>query len=53
MMGLPPLPNDPYLEFQPAFAYSLPIQILLTGITLTLLVILLIHLLCTRSRRQR
>ncbi|BEI81615.1 hypothetical protein CcaverHIS002_0207750 [Cutaneotrichosporon cavernicola] len=45
MMGLPPLPNDPYLEFQPAFAYSLPIQILLTGITLTLLVILLIHLL--------
>ncbi|GMK54107.1 hypothetical protein CspeluHIS016_0106930 [Cutaneotrichosporon spelunceum] len=47
MMGLPPLPNDPYLEFQPAFAYSLPIQILLTGITLTLLVILLIHLLFT------
>ncbi|TXT10415.1 uncharacterized protein COLE_04349 [Cutaneotrichosporon oleaginosum] len=47
MMGLPPLPNDPYLEFQPAFAYTLPVQILLTGITLTLLVILLIHLLFT------
>lgn len=46
MMGLPLLEDDPYLEFQPTFAYTLPIQILVTGMTLTLLVILLIHLLC-------
>lgn len=38
--------TDPYLQFQPAFTYSLPIQILVSGITLTLLVVLLIHLLC-------
>lgn len=45
-MGLPVMEDDPYLQFQPGFATTLPIQILLTGITLTLLVILLIHLLC-------
>jgi len=38
--------TDPYLQYQPAFTYSLPIQILVSGITLTLLVVLLIHLLC-------
>lgn len=42
--------NDPYLQYQPAFAYTLPIQILVSGITLTLLVMLLIHLLCEYSR---
>lgn len=40
------LANDPYLQYQPAFAYTLPIQLLVSGITLTLLVVLLIHLLC-------
>ncbi|ORY35682.1 hypothetical protein BCR39DRAFT_585297 [Naematelia encephala] len=38
---------DPYLQYQPAFAYSLPIQLLVNGITLTLLCVLLIHLLIT------
>lgn len=37
---------DPYLAYQPAFAYSLPIQLFVSGITVTLLVVLLIHLLC-------
>ncbi|TXT08867.1 hypothetical protein VHUM_02995 [Vanrija humicola] len=41
------LPDDPYLQYQPAFSYSLPIQLLVSGITLTLLVVLLIHLLFT------
>lgn len=40
------LADDPYLQYQPAFSYSLPIQLLVSGITLTLLVVLLIHLLC-------
>jgi ABC-type lipoprotein release transport system permease subunit len=38
---------DPYLAYQPAFAYTLPIQLLVAGITVTLLCVLLIHLLCT------
>ena len=38
--------NDPYLQYQPAFAYTLPVQLLCAGITLTLLVVLGIHLLC-------
>lgn len=38
--------GDPYLQFQPTFAFTFPIQLLLSGITLTLLVMLLIHLLC-------
>jgi len=38
--------GDPYLEYQPAFAYSLPIQLFVGGITLTLLAVLLMHLLC-------
>nr|XP_031863953.1 uncharacterized protein CI109_000597 [Kwoniella shandongensis]KAA5531025.1 hypothetical protein CI109_000597 [Kwoniella shandongensis] len=38
---------DPYLEYQPAFAYTLPIQLLVNGITVTLLCVLLIHLLFT------
>lgn len=42
MMGNP----DPYLAYQPAYAFTLPIQLLVTGITVTLLVVLLIHLLC-------
>jgi hypothetical protein len=37
---------DPYLEYQPAFAYSLPIQLFVHGITITLLSVLLMHLLC-------
>jgi hypothetical protein len=41
--------EDPYLAFQPAFAYTLPIQLLVSGITLTLLCVLAIHLICTFS----
>ena len=38
--------QDPYLAYQPAFAYALPIQLFVNGITLTLLCVLLIHLAC-------
>ncbi|WWC71372.1 uncharacterized protein I206_105327 [Kwoniella pini CBS 10737] len=38
---------DPYLQYQPTFAYTLPIQLLVIGITFTLLCVLLIHLLFT------
>ncbi|KZS88888.1 hypothetical protein SISNIDRAFT_528646 [Sistotremastrum niveocremeum HHB9708] len=41
------LPSDPYLAWQPEFARSLPIQILITGIILTLACILLLNLLFT------
>lgn len=37
---------DPYLAYQPAFAYSLAIQLFVNGITITLLLVLLIHFLC-------
>lgn len=40
-------PHDPYLVYQPHFAFSLPVQILLTGITTALVAVLLIHLLFT------
>lgn len=44
--GLPSgYPTNPYLTFRPIFARSLPIQILATGITLTLVSVLLIQLL--------
>lgn len=39
--------TDPYLAYRPTFAYSVPIQILAEGITLTLVTVLLIHLLFT------
>ncbi|CCA71777.1 hypothetical protein PIIN_05712 [Serendipita indica DSM 11827] len=39
--------QDPYLPWQPAFAYSLPIQVLLTGVILALSTVLLIHLVFT------
>ncbi|KAJ6593385.1 hypothetical protein B0H19DRAFT_920694 [Mycena capillaripes] len=39
--------EDPYLRFRPAFARSLPVQILLTGIVLTLVAVLFIHLIFT------
>lgn len=38
--------EDPYLAFQPPFSYTLPIQLLVSGITLTLLCVLAIHLIC-------
>ncbi|KAJ8520174.1 hypothetical protein ONZ45_g2964 [Pleurotus djamor] len=41
------LPDDPYLQYKPAFARSLPVQILLTGIVLTLVAVLFIHLIFT------
>ncbi|KAJ7270081.1 hypothetical protein B0H12DRAFT_1044693 [Mycena haematopus] len=40
-------PQDPYLKYRPAFARSLPIQILLTGVVLTLVAVLFIHLIFT------
>ncbi|KAJ7747764.1 hypothetical protein B0H16DRAFT_1420917 [Mycena metata] len=39
--------EDPYLKFRPAFARSLPVQILLTGVVLTLVAVLFIHLVFT------
>ncbi|GBE80759.1 hypothetical protein BKA93DRAFT_825209 [Sparassis latifolia] len=39
--------NDPILQFRPAFARSLPVQILLVGIVLTLSSVLLLHLIFT------
>lgn len=39
--------SDPYLQYRPAFAQSLPVQILLTGIVLTLVAVLFIHLIFT------
>ncbi|THH33057.1 hypothetical protein EUX98_g1107 [Antrodiella citrinella] len=38
---------DPILQFRPSFAESLPIQILMTGIVLTLTSVLFIHLIFT------
>ena len=38
---------DPYLRYRPAFAQSLPVQILLTGVVLTLVAVLFIHLIFT------
>ncbi|KAH9002794.1 hypothetical protein EDB86DRAFT_2898099 [Lactarius hatsudake] len=40
-------PKNPYLSYRPVFARSLPIQILINGITLTLVCILLVQLLFT------
>lgn len=45
--SLPAYGSDPYLSFQPSFAYSLPIQVLVTGIVFTLVLVLFIHLLFT------
>ncbi|KAG8714304.1 hypothetical protein FRC11_008983 [Ceratobasidium sp. 423] len=45
--SLPSYPHDPYLQYQPSIAYSLPIQILITGIVFTLVLVLFIHLLFT------
>ncbi|KAJ7503025.1 hypothetical protein B0H11DRAFT_615945 [Mycena galericulata] len=40
-------PVDPYLKYRPPFARSLPVQILLTGVVLTLVAVLFIHLIFT------
>ena len=42
-------PSDPYLAYRPPFSRSLPVQILLTGVVLTLGVVLAIHLLFTAN----
>ncbi|KAF9646178.1 hypothetical protein BDM02DRAFT_281733 [Thelephora ganbajun] len=42
--GDPGLPYNPVLKYQPTFANSLPVQVLLTGIVFTLTCVLLIHL---------
>ncbi|KAH7928700.1 hypothetical protein BV22DRAFT_187164 [Leucogyrophana mollusca] len=39
--------SDPILQFRPPFAQSLPVQILFTGIVITLVVVLLLHLIFT------
>lgn len=43
----PVFDSDPYLFYQPSYAYSLPVQILLLGIVCTLAGILLTHLIFT------
>lgn len=40
-------PDDPYLAFRPPFSRSLPVQIMLTGVILTLVAVLFIHLMFT------
>lgn len=35
---------DPFLQYQPQFSHSLPVQLLITGIVLALTAVLLIHL---------
>lgn len=40
-------PEDPVLQYRPNFARSLPVQILVTGIVLTLVGVLFIHLVFT------
>ncbi|KAF6763012.1 hypothetical protein DFP72DRAFT_1060208 [Ephemerocybe angulata] len=39
--------HDPYVQYRPPFACSLPVQILLTGIVLTLVAVLFMHLMFT------
>ncbi|KAG2065260.1 hypothetical protein BDR04DRAFT_1033281, partial [Suillus decipiens] len=39
--------SDPILQYRPAFVESLPVQILLIGVVITLVVVLLLHLLFT------
>ena len=39
--------NDPILQYRPNFTRSLPVQILLTGVVLTLVAVLFIHLIFT------
>lgn len=46
-------PTNPYLTYRPIFARSLPIQVLVTGITLTLVSVLLIQLLFSASSHIR
>ncbi len=40
-------PTNPYLTYRPRFARSLPIQILMTGITLTLVSVVIVQLVFT------
>lgn len=40
-------PSDPILKYRPPFAQSLPVQVLLTGIVLTLVAVLFLHLIFT------
>ncbi|KAF5321259.1 hypothetical protein D9619_001660 [Psilocybe cf. subviscida] len=39
--------SDPYLKYRPPFVRSLPVQIMLTGVVLTLVAVLFIHLMFT------
>ncbi|KIL00852.1 hypothetical protein PAXRUDRAFT_821190 [Paxillus rubicundulus Ve08.2h10] len=40
-------PSDPVLKYRPPFAQSLPVQVFLTGIVLTLVAVLFLHLIFT------
>jgi hypothetical protein len=46
-------PTNPYLTYRPVFARSLPIQVLVTGITLTLVSVLLIQLIFSAPSHLR
>ncbi|THV05172.1 hypothetical protein K435DRAFT_961549 [Dendrothele bispora CBS 962.96] len=43
----PGVDSDPYLQYKPEFARSLPVQILVTGVVLTLVAVLFIHIVFT------
>ena len=45
--------SDPILQYRPHFAHSLPVQILMTGIILTLVVVLFMHLIFTAQYHWR
>ena len=47
------LAKNPYLDYRPVFARSLPVQILLTGITATLVTILLVQLIFSAPSHLR
>jgi hypothetical protein len=47
------LTKNPYLDYRPVFARSLPVQILLTGITATLVTILLVQLIFSAPSHLR
>ncbi|KAJ4483576.1 hypothetical protein J3R30DRAFT_3449556 [Lentinula aciculospora] len=41
------VPNDPYLQYKPEFARSLPVQTLVTGVVFTLVAVLFVHIVFT------
>ncbi|KAJ3994515.1 hypothetical protein F5050DRAFT_1575516 [Lentinula boryana] len=41
------VPDDPYLQYKPEFARSLPVQTLVTGVVFTLVAVLFVHIVFT------